>query len=166
MIPRELALRIALLKVLTTELGTAKKTADCEIREEWRPKDRITATLPGGQDVATVTLASGKTTAKLTDEAAYENWVKATHPDAFVTVTRTYVDPDFTDRLMAAARKLGVAVDAETGEEVPGISVMAGEPYPMVKLAGDAREAVAAAWRDGTLAELLPGLLAIQGGEQ
>lgn len=165
MTPRDLALRLAVLKVLTTELGNAKKAADCEIRDGWRPKDRITATLPGDKDVGTVTLASGKTMARLTDEAAYEKWVRENHDDQIEVIEITRVRPDFTDRLMAAARKLGVAVDADTGEEVPGITVLAGDPYPMVKLADDAREQVAKAWRSGELAELLPGLLEIEGGE-
>lgn len=167
MTPRELALRFALLKILTDELKTAKGVADCEVRDGWRPKDRITATLPGGDDVGTVTLASGKTTARLTDEAVYEEWVRATHPEAIETVpATTRINPDFTDRIMAAARKLGVAIDAETGEEVPGITVAAGDPYPMVKLTPEARGAVAAAWTHGNLAALLPGLLAIEGGEE
>lgn len=165
MIPQELALRFALLKVLVTELSTAKKAADCEIRDGWRPSDRLTATLPGRRDIGTVTLANGKTTAKLTDERAFEDWVKANRPEQMTTVTMTLVDPGYLDRLLAAARKLGEAYDAETGEVVPGITVQRGEPYPMVKLTEDAREAVAEAWRDGTLAELVTGLLAIEGGE-
>jgi hypothetical protein len=167
MTPRELALRFALLKVLTEELGKAKKASDCEIRDGWRPGDRLTATLPGNKDLGTVTLANGKTSAHLADEAAYEEWVRATHPEAIETVPATErINPDFTDRLMAAARKLGVAVDADTGEAVPGIEVTQGDPYPMVKLTPEARDAVAAAWKHGNVAALLPGLLAIEGGEE
>lgn len=162
---REIAARFALLKVLLTELTTAKKTADAQVREEWRPGDRLTATLPGGEDVGTVTLAKGKTVARLADEAAYQSWVSRVHADEIETVTVTRVNPDFTDRLMSAARQLGVAVDAETGEEVPGITVTEGDPYPMVRLADGARGAVAKAWSDGSLAELVSGLLAIEGGE-
>ena len=165
MTPREMALRLALVKVLGDELKTAKAVTDGEIRDEWRPKDRITATLPDGREVGTVTLTSGRKAARLSDEIAYEMWVRVVHPDAFETVTVTRVKPEFTERLMSAARKLGVAVDAETGEEVPGITVAAGEPFPMVKLASDAREAVAEAWQSGELTELVSGLLAIEGDE-
>lgn len=165
MTPRELALRFALLKVLTEELGKAKKASDSEIRDGWRPGDRLTATLPGNADIGTVTLANGKTTAKLSDQRAFEEWVKSTHPDWMTTVTLTVVDPGHVERLMAAAQKLGVAVDADTGEAVPGIEVTQGDPYPMVKLTPEARDAVAAAWTRGNLAALLPGLLAIEGGE-
>jgi hypothetical protein len=165
MIPQDLALRFALLKVLVTELAAAKKIADCEIRDAWRPSDRLTATTPGGDDIGTVTLAKGKTTANVTDLDAYEAWAGEAHPEWVETVTITRVNLDATTRLLAAARKLGVAVDAETGEVVPGITVYEGDPYPMVKLAEGAREAVAKAWRSGELAELVSGLLAIKGGE-
>jgi hypothetical protein len=166
MIPQDLALRYALLKVLVGELATAKSAADCEIRDTWRPKDRLSAALPDGAVVAAVTLTSGRTTASVADIGAYEEWVRATHPEQIETVpATTRINPDFTARLTSAARKVGVAVDAETGEVVPGIEVTTGDPYPMVKLADDARDEVAKAWRDGSLTELVAGLLAIEGGE-
>ena len=162
----DLALKFALLKVLVTELGTAKSAADAEVRDTWRPADRLTATLPNNTDIGTVTLANGAVRAPVADTEAYEAWVRATHPEQIETVPETTrVNPAFTARLTSAAKKLGVAVDAETGEVVPGIVVLTGEPYPMVKLAEGARHAVAAAWRDGSLAELVSGLLAIEGGE-
>jgi hypothetical protein len=166
MTPQDLALRFALLKVLVTELADAKKAADCEIRDTWRPADRLTATLPNRTDVGTVTLAKGRTTAAVTDPAAYEAWVRENHPEWIETVPATErINPDATARLTSAAKKNGVAVDAETGEVVPGIEVVAGDAYPMVKLNEDARDAVAAAWRDGSLNGLVSGLLAIEGGE-
>jgi hypothetical protein len=166
MIPRDLALRYALLKVLVAELATAKSLADCEIRETWRPKDRLSAALPDGTVVAAVTLTSGRTTANVTDAGAYEEWVRATHPEQIETVPETTrINPDFTERLKSAARKIGTPVDAETGEIVPGIEVTTGDPYPMVKLADDARDEVAKAWQAGKLTELMSGLLAIEGGE-
>jgi hypothetical protein len=165
MTPQEQALRMAVLKVLVAELSAAKKSADFEIRRCWRPSDRLTATISGGDDIGTVTLAKGRTTASVADTAAYEAWVRATHPEQIETVpATTRVNPEFTARLTSAAKQLGVAVD-ETGEVVPGIEVSAGDPYPMVKLAEDARDEVAKAWQAGELTELVSGLLAIDGGE-
>jgi hypothetical protein len=167
MTPQDLALRYALLKVLVAELADAKKVADCEIRDTWRPKDRLSAALPDGTVVAAVTLASGRTTAAVADTDAYEAWVRATHPEQIETVPATErINPEFTARLTSAAKKLGIAVDAETGEVVPGITVNEGDPYPMVKLAEDARDEVAKAWQAGELTELMSGLLAIEGGER
>ena len=168
MSPAELALRFALLKVLTEELKTAKAVTDCEVRDEWRPSDRLTATIPGGPDIGTVTLANGATRAAVGDTEAYEAWVRKAHPEQIETVpATTRINPEFTARITSAAKKLGIAVDAETGEEVPGIVVLTGEPYPMVKLAEDARDVVASAWQKGQLTELMGSLLAInaEGGE-
>ena len=161
----DLATTMAVLKVLLGQLSDAKKVADVEIRDGWIPGDRNTALLPGGKPFAAVSLAKGRTTANVTDTDVYEAWVKDVHPEQIEQIFTTRVRPDFTERIKSAAKKLGVAVDAETGEEVPGITVSAGDPYPMVKLTEDAREAVAKAWRDGSLLELLGTLLAIEGGE-
>ena len=162
----DLALRLAVLKILVTELATAKKAADTEIRDTWRRGDRLTAALPNGKLVGTVTLAKGRATANITDPDAYEKWTHTVHPEQIETVPETTrINPDFTDRLKAAARKLGVPVDAETGEIVPGITVEDGDPYPLVKLLDDAAGMVAGAWRSGDLAELVSGLLAIEDGE-
>lgn len=162
---REDAVRLALLKVLGEMLGETKGVADCAVRDEWHPGDRLTAALPDGTCVGTVTLANGKKTAKIDNAIDFTEWARKAHPDQIETVKFDRVKPDFAERLLSAARQRGVAVDAETGEVVPGIEVSQGDPYPMVKLTDDAREAVAKAWQVGELAELVSGLLAIEGGE-
>ena len=155
----DLAARFAVLKEIASKLSAAKKAADCEIRDTWTPGDRLTAKLPDGTPVGSVTLAKGKTTAKLTDAAAYEEWVTRTHPGEIETVTITRVRPEFTERVLSAARQLGEPVDAATGEMVPGVSVEQGDPYPTTRLNAGAAEAIAKAWQDGQLAELVGGLL-------
>ena len=162
----DLALRLTVLKILVAELAAAKKAADAEVRDTWRRGDRLTAALPDGKLVGAVTLAKGRATAHVSDPDAYEKWIAAVHPEQIETVPETTrINPDFTDRLKAAARNLGVPVDAETGEIVPGITVTEGTPYALVKLVDEATERVAAAWRSGDLTELVSGLLAIEGGE-
>lgn len=162
----DLAARFAVLKTLATRVGDAKKAADCEIRDGWEPGDRNTAKLDDGTALGSVTLAKGRAVSRLVDEAAYRAWVERTHPEHIQTITR--VDPAFTERLMSAARQLGVAVDGETGEEVPGIRVEQGDPYPTTRLAAGADEAIARAWQAGELADMLGALLqpAIEGGER
>lgn len=155
----DLAARFAVLKTISTKVGDAKKAADCEIRDTWTPGDRLTAKLPDGTAIASVTLSNGKTTAKLTDQAAYEEWVARAHPDEIETVTITRVKPEFTERTLSAARQLGEPVDAATGEMVPGVSVEQGDPYPTTRLSAGAAEAIARAWQDGELAEMVGGLL-------
>lgn len=155
----DLAARFALLKTLGTRLADAKKAADYEIRDSWTPGDRLTAKLPDETPIGSVTLAKGKTSARLVDEVAFRAWVEATHPEHMETVTITRVDPAFTERLMSAARQIGAAVDAETGSEVPGIRVEQGDPYPTTRLNAGAVEAIARAWQAGELAEVLGSVL-------
>jgi hypothetical protein len=155
----DLAARFALLKTLGAKLADAKKAADCEIRDTWTPGDRLTAKLPDDTAIGSVTLAKGKTTARLVDEPAYREWVEATHPEHIETVTITRVDPAYTERLMSAARQLGEAIDGETGSIVPGIRVEQGDPYPTTRLNAGAAEAIARAWQAGDLADALGSVL-------
>lgn len=159
------AAELALLKVIADRIKEARKRPEGEVAK-WRPKDRNAAVLPNGEEIGAVTLASGRKTARINDPAALEDWARRTHPEAFETVTITRLNPQFVERLLAAAKKLGTPVDAETGEEVPGIVVEQGDPYPQVRLAADAAEIVAAAWKDGEMADLVARLLrpAIEGG--
>lgn len=169
MTAHETALRFALLKVLTGQLGTSKKVADSEIRTTWRVKDRNAALLPDGTEIGAVTLASGKKSAKVNDDDAYLAWVLETHPEEVeqITTTVTRVKPDYTERTLSYARQTGHALDPATGEIVPGVKVEEGDPYTMTRLAPDADQLVAKAWRDGSLMELVATLVqpAIEGGE-
>ncbi|WP_329521215.1 hypothetical protein [Spirillospora sp. NBC_01491] len=164
----ETALTFALLKVLSTRVGAAKKSADKEITGGWEVSDRNAAVLPGGIKVGSVTLAKGKTSAEITDTDAFMEWVLETHPDAIEQVKVTRVNRDFTARMIAFARATGSAVDPATGEEVPGLHVREGDPYAMTTLEDDAVELVADAWQTGQLAELLGSLMqpAVEAGEQ
>lgn len=159
------AAELALLKLVSDQIRAARKGPESVVAK-WRPKDRNAAVLPNGEEIGSVTLASGRKTARIADQAALEEWARRTHPEAFETVTITRLSPQFVERLLSAAKKLGTPVDAETGEEVPGIVVEQGDPYPQVRLNPDAAEIVAAAWKDGEMADLVARLLrpAIEGG--
>jgi hypothetical protein len=163
----ETALMFALLKVLTTQLVGAKKTADADIRTTWKVKDRNAAVLPDGTELGSVTLAKGKTTAHLSDEDVFLAWVLETHPDQVEQISITRVRPDFQDQILSFARKTGRTVDPATGEEVPGVQVVEGDPYPTTRLEPDAAALVAKAWQDGSLADLIGSLVqpAIEAGE-
>jgi hypothetical protein len=94
-------------------------------------------------------------------------WVLENHPDAIQQVQVTQVDPDFTARMVAFARATGSTADPATGEEVPGLRVRDGDPYPMTKLEDNAAELVAEAWQSGELSELIASLVrpAVEAGE-
>jgi hypothetical protein len=156
----ETALTATLLKVLSTRIGAAKKTADKDITDGWEVSDRNSAVLPGGgPKIGSVTLAKGKRSVDITDADAFMAWVLETHPDAIQQIQVTQVDPDFTARMIAFARATGSTADPATGEEVPGLRVRDGDPYPMVKLEANAAELVAKAWQDGELTDLIAALV-------
>ncbi|WUI02069.1 hypothetical protein OHR68_09765 [Spirillospora sp. NBC_00431] len=106
-----------------------------------------------------MTLAKGKTTARLVDEPAFRAWVEATHPEYMETVTITRVDPAYVERLLSAARQLGEPIDGETASLIPGIRVEQGDPYPTTRLATGAAEEISRAWQNGELVDALASLL-------
>lgn len=167
MTTHDTALTFALLKVLSTRIGAVKKAADVEITSGWQVGDRNAAVLPNDMKIGSVTLAKGKRNVDITDGDAFMEWVLETHPDAIQQIQVTQVDPDFTARMIAFARATGSTADPATGEEVPGLRVRDGDPYPVTKLEDDAVELVAKAWQNGDLADLLATLVqpAVEAGE-
>jgi len=167
MIAPDTALRFAVLKVLRERLAAAKKVADAEIVETWSVKDRSAAVLPDGTSLGSITLAKGRTSARLVDDEKYLEWVLENHPEEIEQVQITRVNPGFTERLLNFARQTGDCINPATGEPVPGISVEEGEPYAVSRLVADADELVTKAWQDGSLTELMSSLVqpAIEGGD-
>jgi hypothetical protein len=153
------AFHLGLIKFLTEKLGAAKASAAGALTETWRPGDRNAGALPSGAVIASVTYAKGRTSARVSDRETFEAWVKENHPTEIETVTTTRVSPAYEALLTSAAKQFGVAIDATTGEEVPGITVGQGEPYAIVKLSDDAESLITQAWQDGELTELLGGIL-------
>lgn len=167
MTKHQTALKFAVLQILRKRLATAKDVADVEINETWKVKDRNAAVLPDGTEIGSVTLAKGKTTAKLTDDQKYFEWVLENHPDEIEQVKVTRVKPGFTERLLNFARQTGDCVNPATGQPVPGIVVEQGNPYALPILVADADELITQAWQDGSLMELVASLVqpAIEAGE-
>lgn len=162
----ETALKFLVLKILRERLAAAKVIADGEITGTWKVKDRNAGTLPDGTEIGSVTLAKGKTTAKLTDDKKYLEWVLENHPDEIEQVKITRVKPGFTERLLNFARQTGDCVNPATGQPVPGIAVEHGTPYALPNLVDAADELVTKAWQDGSLTELMASLVqpAIEAG--
>lgn len=159
---REVALRLAVLRVLGDLIRDGRSAADATAGEIMEAGDCLTAKLPTGEKVAAVSMAKGRLSARVTGREAFTAWVMATYPDEVEQVVR--VRPAFEARLLNDAKVLGVPADPKSGEEIPGVAVGHGDPHPSVKLDPGAREAVGKAWRDGDLTELVGGLLAIEEG--
>lgn len=162
----ELALREAVLKTLADAVADQLKDAKAEVQAALVASGatRVDATLPAGVKVATLSRATPKEKAEVTDPDAFLAWVRETSPGEVASRVVTEVRPAFLTALLAEMTKAGAAevVDRETGEvrEVSGVVVRPGRSSShSVRPVDGGREAIVAAWRDGQLSHLdLPQL--------
>ena len=159
----EQATHQAILKLLGDKLSAAKATAASKILGGWFPGDRLTAVLPGGIPIGTVTLTKGSTTAKVTDADAYTAWVAQNHPDEVETIT--VVRGEYTARLLSAAKQARRAHRRRHRRDRPRRHRRRRRPVPDGQTRGHRPGQTALAWRDGTLRGFLDGLLAIEEGD-
>ncbi len=153
----EQAVRLIVSRILADLLTEADQATRAEVGTTWTVGDRLNG-LIAAQPAGAVQLRKGATRATVTDPAAFEAWVREHRADEVETVRTTRVRPAFVTALLTAAKKAGAAVTAD-GEEIPGITVAAGDPTVAVTLADDARDLVSAAWQTGELWQLIGGLL-------
>lgn len=165
---QQLALQEAALKALADEIGEQLKAVKVEMQAalDASGATRVTAALPDGTKVATVSMTEPKPTAVVVDDAAFREFVRATAPGEISVRLVTEVRPAYATAVLADMTAAGVArwVDTGTGEvhDVPGVEVRATRARGhSVRPVDGGREAIAAAWRAGTLAGLvLPQLAA------
>lgn len=116
--------------------------------------ERIRVTDDDGTNLGTVTVAAADASARVTDEAAFTKWVQQRFPSEIVPTVRA----SFRKKLLDEATAAGDPVDASTGEVIPGVEIVPGEPYlscrPSAEAAGRMRETLRAS-----------GLLALTSGE-
>jgi hypothetical protein len=156
---KEQARRVAILAALGERITEAAQQARAELVADMREigAEKVTAELPDGTAVASVSLAAGsKARAYVADEAAFTKWVAAEHPSELEYTVR----PAFRKRVLDGATR------PSDGQLAPGVELADSKPYLSNRFKSGGKDAVAEAWRDGSLAELLPGLLAIEGGEE
>lgn len=91
-----------------------------------------------GTDLGTITLTKGRTSAHVSDQAAFLEWVMQRYPQ-HVHITPT-IDPSWLERTLNTATKLGTPVDTETGELIPGLTINTSEPYLTTRPSMEARE--------------------------
>lgn len=102
--------------------------------------DRVRVVDDGGDDLGTLTFTKGPATARVSDMGALMDWVQLRHPERIKTVTSTVVDGEWLSRTLSTAKSLGIAVDSETGEVVPGITVERPAPHLTTRATPVARE--------------------------
>lgn len=142
----ELATKLAVFKVLSDLIKTQVDDTKAAVTESMEPGDRVTAKLQDGTKIASVTLTDPSARAKVVDEAAFTKWVEANAPSEVVATVRE----SYRKQLLDAVKSRGAPV-TENGEEIPGVDVTTTDPYPSVRAASGAQEAIAKAWRDGTV---------------
>jgi len=107
------------------------------------------AAVVDGTVLGHVTMAKGRKTARVANEAAVLAWVKAHHPTE-VEVSEQ-VRPAFLKALLDDAAKKGAFIDSD-GVVIDGlIEVVEGDPYPISKLDDDADLAIAGLLGRGAL---------------
>lgn len=150
------ATRVAVLKTLADKVAEVDKQARAELLATMQEigAEKVTAELPDGTGVASVSLAGGKgARAAVVDDRAFLAWVKANHPT------------EIEERVSDAFKKRFLDELAQNGEEVPGVELGTARPYLSNRFKTGGKDAIAAAWAEGTLQ--LGELLALPaGGEE
>lgn len=119
------------------------------------------AAVVNGQVLGHVSMVKGRTTAKVSNEAAFLAYVKAHHPSEVVVEEK--VNPAFQKRVLDEAAKAGAFKDTD-GVTIDGIiAVSVGEPYPTVTKDPDLDIHIAALIERGALS--VTGLKEIEASE-
>lgn len=169
---REAAAREAYLKTLLDAVDEAYKAARADVQSlldtaaEETGTRQVAVTIPDGPEVATVSLTSGETAAKVIDPDAFKAWVIEHFGSEIKREFVTSVQPAFQKKLLAEMTAAGSAewVDTGTGvvHEVPGVAIAPSRARGhRVLFKKTGRADVMAAWREGRLAGVaLPELTA------
>ena len=128
------AMAAQLVSKLVAEHGAGSK-ADLLAAMADLGAERIRVTDDDGTDLGAVSITAGRVSAKVTDPAAFQQWVADRHPSELVQQVRE----SFTKKVLDQAVTAGDPVDAATGEVIPGVEVVAGEPFLTVRPTSEAR---------------------------
>jgi hypothetical protein len=169
---KDAAAREAYLKTLLDVVNDAYKEARNETQKlldeaaQETGARQVAVALPGGPDIATVSLASGEAAAKVIDEEKFTAWVRENFASEIERRFITEVREAFAKKLLAELTAAGSTewADPETGviHEVPGVAIAPARARThSVRFKKDGREQVMHAWREGQLtAAALPELTA------
>ncbi|WP_372344644.1 hypothetical protein [Streptomyces sp. KL116D] len=166
----QLALEEAALKTVADSINDRLKEVKKAMQEQLVDNgiSKVTATLPDGTKVATISRSDAKPAAVVVDEDAFLEWVRTIARDEITTRLVTEVRPAYRTNILAQMTAAGVAriIDTDTGElhDVPGVEVKPTRSLThSVRPSAGAKEAIAEAWRNGQLAHL--DLLQIEAGD-
>jgi len=143
----DIATRLVVLKELRDRIDQARAETNIDLIVAGEAGDRTTAKLDG-ETIGSVSIAQGRETAQVIDEAALTEWVTKHRPDEIEHVTR--VRSSFLTVLLKAVKEHGGWLDKTTGEflHVDGVDVRVGDPFVQVRSVTGAAELVAKAWAE------------------
>lgn len=153
---KQQALAVAVLAALGERITRAAEQARADLLAVMQEigAERVAAELPDGKSVASVSLAASTGgRAYVASEADFTRWVATEHPSEMEYTVRPAFRKSLLDEL------------SEARGTVPGVELSEPRPYLSNRFKSGGKDAVAEAWRNGSLAALLPGLLEIGGGE-
>jgi hypothetical protein len=102
--------------------------------------ERVRVNDEAGNSLGTVSLTVGRVSARVTDEAAFTAWVQRNHPDETVTVVRDSFRKKVLDSATGKAEHGDPTAVGPDGEVLPGVEVVHGLPYIMVRPTVEARD--------------------------
>jgi hypothetical protein len=146
---RDTATSLIVSRVIRDRLQAADKAFRERAREDFDVPGVRDIGVIGDEQIGSVSLTKGRESWTVTDPEALLEWVKANFPQEVVTTEA--VRSSYVQALLARAKADGVAVDAFTGEQIPGIEQKVSEPTLTVKPSEDAAQVIAQALADGTL---------------
>lgn len=161
---------VATLSTLHTAIGDHLKTARTDLEAGLKDEKTKTGTQKIGisldddsPDVGSVSLVQPDAKVTVTDEDQLIAWVREHAPEGSLTSrVVTEIRPSFLKVLLAEITAAGVPqwCDKETGEihDVPGVTMQGRAAYVRVTVPDDGKAAIGQAWRDGRLANVLPGI--------
>lgn len=159
----QLALEEAALKALSDTVNDRLKEVKNAMQEQLVGNgiSKVTAALPDGTKVATISRSDAKPAAVIVDEDAFLEWVRSVARSEVTTKLVTEVRPAYRNTVLAQMTAAGVAriVDTETGElhDVPGVEIKATRALThSIRPSTGGKDAIAEAWRTGQLAHLNP----------
>lgn len=167
---KDIAARTAALSTLHDAIGNELKTAKKELETGLRAaKDetgtqKISVSIGEGPDVGTISLVQPKAAAAVTDTDAFAAWVLENFGTEIERRFVISVKPGFQKKILDQVTAAGVAewADPETGviHEVPGVAMQGRAAYTRLTVPDVGKAAIAQAWREGRLRNIVPPALA------
>lgn len=128
-------------KVMSEQIADIVKEVRAVVEPSLEPEEKVSATLPDGTRVGTVSRTKVIQTAAVTDMAAFTEWVLKNRPDEIIH-PEPFVRASYLEHVKESAKRHGKAIDETTGEIIPGIELRDGTAMFRVTPTDEGREVI------------------------